>query len=158
MPILGTRPLHWPDEAACEADARRLARNPALNDALLVLEGELGAGKTTFVRHLLRALGVAGRIRSPSYAVVEPHVAERAGRRLDISHFDFYRFDDPREWEDAGLRELFARPGLKLCEWPQRAAGLLPEPDLRLEIDITGEGRREARLHACTARGLELIA
>jgi tRNA threonylcarbamoyladenosine biosynthesis protein TsaE len=158
LPILGTRPLHWPDESACEAEARRLALRPVLLDAVLALDGELGAGKTTFVRHLLRALGVRGRIKSPSYAVVEPHAVERDGRPLDIWHFDFYRFSDPREWEDAGLRELFARPGLKLCEWPQHAAGLMPEPDLRIEIDIVGEDARDARLLACTPKGLALIA
>lgn len=133
--ILGTRELTWPDEAGCAACAARLARCPALRDAFVALEGPLGAGKTTFVRHLLRGLGVSGRIKSPTYAVLEPH--EVAG--LSISHLDFYRFADPREWEDAGLRDVFAQPGLKLAEWPDRAGGMLPTPDLRMHLEPLGE-------------------
>jgi tRNA threonylcarbamoyladenosine biosynthesis protein TsaE len=90
------------------------------------LYGDLGAGKTTFVRHLLHALGVTGRIKSPTYAVVEPY-SVAAG---EVWHFDFYRFSDPREWEDAGFRDIFASVGLKLCEWPQNAAGVMPTPTL----------------------------
>ncbi|HSQ73137.1 MAG TPA: tRNA (adenosine(37)-N6)-threonylcarbamoyltransferase complex ATPase subunit type 1 TsaE [Rubrivivax sp.] len=152
-PILETRTLHWPDEAACAAFAVSLARRPALADAYVELRGPLGAGKTTFVRHLLRALGVTGRIKSPSYAVQEPYVLPG----LAISHFDFYRFDDPREWADAGLREIFAAPGLKLTEWPENAAGMLPVPDLRLSIDVLDGDAREVRAQACTPRGLELL-
>lgn len=137
--ILETR-LHWPDEAAAEATAQRLARAllPAPN-ALIELHGPLGAGKTTFVRLLLRALGVQGRIKSPSYAVMESYALPCGAT---ASHFDFYRFGDPREWEDAGLRDVFAAPGLKLCEWPEKAAGQLPAPDLQLFIEPTsGDGR-----------------
>ena len=117
------------------------------------MRGTLGAGKTTFVRHLLRALGVSGRIKSPSYALLEPY--ELPG--LAISHFDFYRFDDAREWADAGLREIFAAPGLKLVEWPQQAEGLLPTPDLRLQIDIVDAHARQVTLQALTPRGQELL-
>lgn len=144
----------WPDEAACAADAANLATKPALRDAYIALHGPLGAGKTSFVRHLLRALGVAGRIKSPSYAVLEPHEAQG----LAIAHFDFYRFDDPREWVDAGFRDVFAAPGLKLAEWAEKAQALLPPPDLRIEITPTGETRRSVRCTAHSARGLELIA
>lgn len=152
-PILGTRTLHWPDEAACAASAATLAGQPALRDACIELQGPLGAGKTTFVRHLLRALGVAGRIKSPSYAVLEPH---QAGD-LAISHFDFYRFSDPREWLDAGFREVFAAPGLKLSEWPENAAGQLPLPDLRLHIETLHDESRRVRLDALTPRGAALL-
>jgi tRNA threonylcarbamoyladenosine biosynthesis protein TsaE len=152
--ILGTRTWQWPDEAACAASAAALASKPALRQAFIELQGALGAGKTTFVRHLLRALGVQGRVKSPTYAVVEPYVLPG----LAVSHFDFYRFDDPREWEDAGLRELFAAPGLKLVEWPQKARALLPTPDLRLQIDVLDESRRQVTAQALTPCGLELIA
>ena len=101
----------------------------------------------------LRALGVTGRIKSPSYAVLEPH---RAGD-LAISHFDFYRFSDPREWTDAGFRDLFAAPGLKLAEWPEKAAGQLPAPDLRLEIAVPDDDRREVDVQAFTPRGAALL-
>jgi tRNA threonylcarbamoyladenosine biosynthesis protein TsaE len=152
--ILGTRQLRWPDEAACAAHAQALAAHPALREAFVTLRGGLGAGKTTFVRHLLRALGVAGRIKSPTYAVVEPH---HAGN-LEVSHFDFYRFDDPREWEDAGFRDIFARPGLKLAEWPDKAAGALPVADLDVGISVDADEGRTVRLDALTPRGLELLA
>ncbi len=152
-PILETRLLHWPDESHCAAFAARLAEKPGLHDAFLELHGPLGAGKTTFVRHLLRALGVAGRIKSPSYAVLEPH---QAGA-LSISHFDFYRFADPREWADAGFREIFAAPGLKLAEWPEKAAGQLPVPDLRLTLAPAIDESRSVRVDALTPRGVELL-
>jgi tRNA threonylcarbamoyladenosine biosynthesis protein TsaE len=127
--------LRWPDERATAAFAARLAAQPALRDAFLTLDGPLGAGKTTLVRHLLRALGVQGRIKSPTYAVVEPHESPDApGGPLAIWHFDFYRFDDPREWEDAGFRDLFAAPGLKIAEWPDKAAAVLPPADLAIRI------------------------
>lgn len=153
QPILGSKTLHWDDEQACDETARQMARRPALRHALVTLQGGLGAGKTTFVRHLLRALGVQGRIKSPTYAVLESY--ELPG--LAISHLDFYRFDDPREWEDAGLRDVFAAPGLKLVEWPDRAATLLPLPDLSLDLIIEGEHARQVRFTAHTARGLELL-
>lgn len=152
-PILETRTLHWRHEADCAAYAAALARQPGLHNAVVELHGELGAGKTTFARHLLRALGVEGRIKSPTYAVLEPHAAGD----LTISHFDFYRFSDPREWEEAGFRELFAAPGLKLCEWPQKAAPYLPTPDLQLHLEATGDSTRTVTVHACTAHGQELL-
>ena len=126
--------MAWPDEAATEASARRLAAllSPA-PDAVIELHGPLGAGKTTFTRLLLRALGVSGRIKSPSYAVMEPYTLPGGGT---AAHFDFYRFGDPREWEDAGFRDIFAAPGLKLCEWPEKAAGQLPPADMQLFIDL----------------------
>lgn len=158
MSILETRHLVWPEEAATQAFAARLAALPALRDATMELHGGLGAGKTSLVRHLLRALGVAGRIKSPSYAVLESYDLADWGGQGEVSHFDFYRFSDPREWEDAGFREIFARPGLKLCEWPEKAAGMLPEPDLRLHLDIRAEDEaRLVRLEACTPRGLALL-
>jgi tRNA threonylcarbamoyladenosine biosynthesis protein TsaE len=129
----------WETEEDTLAFARQLAASPAIAHATIALDGDLGAGKTTLVRHLLRALGVRGRIKSPTYAVVEPHTAidcavMPAGEPLQIWHFDFYRFSDPREWEDAGFRELFASPGLKLVEWPERAGDFLPPVDLRIHI------------------------
>ncbi len=135
--------MAWSSEAETEACAARLAA--ALRelqppcDALIELRGDLGAGKTTFARHLLRALGVAGRIKSPTYAVVETYtLGGPAG--FSIAHFDFYRFNDPEEWEEAGFRELFAAPGLKLVEWPDKAQGRLPEPDLVLNIHSQDRG------------------
>ena len=135
--------LVWPDEVAAQASAEKLAAAllPSPN-AVIELHGPLGAGKTTFVRLLLRALGVEGRIKSPSYAVME--VYDLPGGSV-ASHFDFYRFGDPREWEDAGFRDVFAAPGLKLCEWPEKAVGQLPPADLRLFIELMPDDRRRVR-------------
>lgn len=134
--------------------ANRIAQRPALGNSFIELHGELGAGKTALVRHLLQALGVGGRIKSPTYAVVEPYEA----RGLAIWHFDFYRFDDPQEWEDAGFRDLFASPGLKLAEWPEKAAGLLPRADLSITLELLADASRRMTLCAPTALGQELLA
>ena len=155
-PILESRRIAWSDEAACAAWAAALAapaRRSALAEATLALSGPLGAGKTTFVRHLLRELGVAGRIKSPTYAVLESYALPR----LAVSHFDFYRFADPAEFDAAGLREPFAAPGLKLVEWPEHAGESLPRPDLWLEIAPDADGVRQVRADALTPRGRELL-
>ena len=155
--MVATAPATWQGRWAHEADtqafAQRLAQCPAIAHATLALHGDLGAGKTTFVRHLLRALGVSGRIKSPTYAVVEPHEAPG----LSIWHFDFYRFNDPREWEDAGFRDVFASPGLKIAEWPDKAAGLLPTPDLVLHIEAEPDDSRRVTATARTDTGRELL-
>ena len=147
--------LLWQDEADTAAFAQRMAQLPALRNAFIALQGDLGAGKTTLVRHLLRALGVQGRIKSPTYAVVEPH---EGAEGLQAWHFDFYRFSDPREWEDAGFRDIFASPGLKLAEWPDKAAAMLPTPDLVLRLDVAADDTRTVHLHAGTAAGQALLA
>jgi tRNA threonylcarbamoyladenosine biosynthesis protein TsaE len=152
-PADGARVLTWHSEDDTQAFARTLAAQPLLANAFLTLHGDLGAGKTTLVRHLLRALGVQGRIKSPTYAVVEPHEAPG----LAIWHFDFYRFDDPREWEDAGFRDIFASPGLKLAEWPERAAALTPSADLAIHIEAIDDTERKVTLHAPTPLGRSLL-
>jgi len=143
----------WKDERDTEAFAARLAAQPALSNVYLTLHGDLGAGKTTLVRHLLRALGVQGRIKSPTYAVVEPH----EGRDFPIWHFDFYRFDDPREWEDAGFRDIFASPGLKVAEWPQKAAAVTPIADVAISIEAINESERQVHLQAFTPAGASIV-
>ncbi|MBS7807336.1 tRNA (adenosine(37)-N6)-threonylcarbamoyltransferase complex ATPase subunit type 1 TsaE [Variovorax sp. PCZ-1] len=152
------RILNWPDEAATQAFAQQLAALPAVRNALIELHGDLGAGKTTFVRHLLRALGVQGRIKSPSYAVVEPYTVTTDTGELNIWHFDLYRFADPREFEEAGFRDLLASPGLKLVEWPEKARGVLPVPDVALHISAKADDSREVKAIAHTPRGQELLA
>jgi len=157
LPIVETHSatLVWRTEEDTDALARALAQSPALRDAFISLQGDLGAGKTTFVRHLLRALGITGRIKSPTYAVVEPHEASDG---LAIFHFDFYRFSDPREWEDAGFRDIFAGPGVKLAEWPENAAGRIPLADLAIKIEAMTDDTRTVTLRAHTQRGSRLLA
>ena len=156
LPIVETRSLvqQWRSEDDCDALARKLASSPALADAFIALHGDLGAGKTTFVRHLLRALGIASRIKSPTYAVVEPHEAPGG---ISIFHFDFYRFSDPHEWDDAGFRDIFAGPGLKLAEWPENAAGRIPTADLAIKIEAMTDDTRTVTLQANSARGSKLL-
>jgi tRNA threonylcarbamoyladenosine biosynthesis protein TsaE len=153
--------LVWPDEAATRLCAAALARQPALANCFIALHGDLGAGKTSFVRHLLQALGVQGRIKSPTYAVVEPYELAHtpaSAQPLAIWHFDFYRFNDPAEWEDAGFRDIFASRGLKLAEWPEKAHGMLPTADLALHIDVQDDNARAVRLIAQTPTGAALLA
>ena len=146
--------IAWPDEPATQAFAQALAGHVAITDALIELRGDLGAGKTTFVRHLLAALGVQGRIKSPTYAVVEPYTLENGmNSGLNIWHFDFYRFNDPQEWEDAGFRDIFAGPGLKLMEWPDKVAGQLPPPDWVIALDAIDQDQRQVRISTGTERG-----
>mgnify|MGYP005811162175 CR=1 FL=1 len=156
-PILEARSQAWDDESACARLAATLAGRPALADAVVELRGPLGAGKTTFARHLLGALGVRERIVSPTYTIALRYRSDAAHGAFAIVHADFYRFADAREWEDAGLRELYAAPGLKLAEWPENARAWLPTADLVVTIAVADEGRRTVRLEAQSARGLELL-
>ena len=105
---------------------------------VLHLSGELGTGKTTVVRGLLRALGHEGRVKSPTYTLVEPYGISR----LHFYHFDFYRFKDRSDWVSSGFRDYFHGEAFCAVEWPERAGGLLPPPDLALRLEMVGEGRR----------------
>ncbi len=151
--------LRCPDESATQALAENLATNPALRNAFIELQGDLGAGKTTLVRHLLRALGVQGRIKSPTYAVVEAYEVpgHEVNSPLSIWHFDFYRFQDPQEWEDAGFRDIFTSPGLKLAEWPDKVGDLLPRADLSIHLATLDDEARVLTLTAQSAIGEALL-
>ncbi len=156
-PIVGTAHAHWRDEADAQSLAMALAQAPGIQSGRMVLTGDLGAGKTTFVRHLLRSLGVTGTIKSPTYAVLEPHQAAAELGGFDILHFDCYRFQDPQEWEDAGFRDQWDGPGLKLCEWPQRVPGLSDSADWHIDIQASGAQSREVRIQALTALGVSWL-
>lgn len=117
------------------------AQNERFPGLQVQLIGDLGAGKTTLVRATLRALGHAGRVRSPTYTLVEPYSLATETGSLELYHFDLYRFADPAEWADAGFREYFDAGAICLVEWPQRAGGLLGVPDLEFTLEQEGEGR-----------------
>ena len=136
-----------PDPAATEALGRALAAG-AGPGRVLHLRGELGAGKTTLVRGLLRALGYAGRVKSPTYTLVEPYDLSS----LHFYHFDFYRLKDRAEWEQAGFREYFNPRSMCVVEWPERAEGLLGHPDLDIQLLFEGDARR-AHADAYTESG-----
>ncbi len=125
------------DESAMLACAARWLPHFSAG-GVVYLEGDLGAGKTTFVRGLLRGLGYHGAVKSPTYTLVEAY--ELPTR--NVFHFDLYRLLDPEEIEYLGVREYFAPPNLCLIEWPQRGAGWLPAPDIRISIEPEGLGRK----------------
>ncbi|MFO1371322.1 MAG: tRNA (adenosine(37)-N6)-threonylcarbamoyltransferase complex ATPase subunit type 1 TsaE [Candidatus Competibacteraceae bacterium] len=138
--------------AATEALGARLAE--ALTPGcILYLRGELGAGKTTLVRGLLRALGHHGAVKSPTYTLVEPY--QLANWRL--FHWDLYRLADPEELEFLGLRDQLDGQAILLIEWPERGSGELPEADLEVHLSYAGEGRH-CRLDATSAAGTAMLA
>jgi tRNA threonylcarbamoyladenosine biosynthesis protein TsaE len=143
------RHLNLRDEAATLALGEALAAGVAPG-RVLHLAGDLGAGKTTLVRGLLRALGYAGRVKSPTYTLVEHYSVSS----LNLYHFDFYRFKDPEEWLSSGFRDYFNAQSVCVVEWPERVGELLAPPDLevRLEFDAASPGRR-ALLEACSPAG-----
>jgi tRNA threonylcarbamoyladenosine biosynthesis protein TsaE len=132
--------LHLEGEAAQEAFGARLAQRFAADWAdgwLVYLRGDLGTGKTTLVRGILRGLGHQGPVKSPTYTLVEPY--EPQGRA--VFHLDLYRLGDPEELEYLGLRDLLGAASLILVEWPERAGAALPPPDLEIGIRHAGEAR-----------------
>ncbi|OZB43138.1 MAG: tRNA (adenosine(37)-N6)-threonylcarbamoyltransferase complex ATPase subunit type 1 TsaE [Alishewanella sp. 34-51-39] len=138
-------------EAATLALAARLAG--LLHGGMVVfLQGDLGAGKTTFCRGLIQALGHPGAVKSPTYTLVEPYqLAE-----LQVYHFDLYRLHDPEELEFMGIRDYFNPNSLCLIEWPERGAGYLPQADLQLQLTQQGE-LRTLRLVAGSQAGSKII-
>ncbi|AOY00313.1 tRNA (adenosine(37)-N6)-threonylcarbamoyltransferase complex ATPase subunit type 1 TsaE [Jeongeupia sp. USM3] len=144
--------LFLADEAGTLAMGGRLAA--ALVPGLVIfLEGDLGAGKTTLTRGILRGLGFEGRVKSPTYTLVEPYTVSN----LYLYHFDLYRFSDPSEWEDAGFRDYFNRDSVCLIEWADKAEGLLPAPDWLIQLAPEAEGRR-LTLTAKTKNGTQCLA
>jgi tRNA threonylcarbamoyladenosine biosynthesis protein TsaE len=117
------------------------------------LMGELGAGKTTLARGVLRGLGFSGRVKSPTYTLVELYTLSR----FNLYHFDLYRIADPDEWEDAGFREYFNDASVCLVEWPEKAKGVLPPPDVQVRLEFTDAGRR-ARLSGLTEGGKACVS
>jgi tRNA threonylcarbamoyladenosine biosynthesis protein TsaE len=133
-------------DATMRAGAR-LARG--LRGGMIVtLSGELGAGKTTLVRGMLRGLGWNGAVKSPSYVFLEHYQISS----LYFYHFDFYRFEDPSEWETAGFSDYFRPDAVCAIEWPERIAARLPAVDLSLRLDSAEPGR-ELRVRASTLAG-----
>ena len=141
-----SRDVFLPDAEATEALGAALARTRPPR-AVVYLEGDLGAGKSTLARALLRALGVSGAIRSPTYTLVERYPVPGG----EAAHLDLYRLAAASELDFLGLDELSAEAGLWLVEWPDRGQGGLPAPDLRLQLAVDGTGRRVRMLPASPA-------
>jgi tRNA threonylcarbamoyladenosine biosynthesis protein TsaE len=138
-----------------ESETLRLAESmashlfPGMN---LYLKGELGSGKTTFVRGVLRGLGYQDKVKSPTYTLVEPYSLEK----FTLYHFDLYRFKDETEWDDAGFREYFNNTSICLVEWPEKAGRILPKPDISIELSHTSYGRH-FHLISYTSIGTECL-
>ncbi|MBS3896282.1 tRNA (adenosine(37)-N6)-threonylcarbamoyltransferase complex ATPase subunit type 1 TsaE [Silanimonas sp.] len=147
------RIIDLPDAAATEALGRALAAARPVR-AHLALEGDLGAGKSTLARALLRALGVSGSIRSPTYSLIERYPLADGG---EAAHLDLYRLADAGELDVLGLDELEASASLWLVEWPERGGRQLPPADLAVALQVEGEGRR-ARLRALSPTGRDWLA
>lgn len=139
------------DEAATLALGAALAE-VCTDGAVIYLRGDLGMGKTTLARGLLTALGHHGAVKSPTYTLVETYALPG----LTVHHFDLYRLRDPEELEFMGIRDYFDADSLALIEWPQRGAGLLPEPDILVDLQSLKEGR-QASVRAGSARGSAIV-
>lgn len=149
---VATLVLQTMPEAVKTATSPAIAHDGSSNGMTIYLQGNLGSGKTAFVRAFLQQCGVKGRIKSPSYALLESYKVSS----LYFYHIDFYRFNDPRECEDAGFRDLFRPNAVVLIEWPEKAAGQLPSPDLHISLQYEGEGRIVG-LRAETERGQQWL-
>ena len=143
--------ISLPDESATVSFAGKLA--PILRKGVVVyLRGDLGSGKTTLVRALLHALGYTGRVKSPTYTLLEQY--EAGG--LHLRHFDLYRFQDEEEWEAAGFRDEFDGRNVCLIEWPEKAKHLLPQADIEIIFEIQSSGRN-VTLHSNTETGRKCL-
>lgn len=134
------------DADATQALGVELARGMA--PGIVYLNGDLGAGKTTLARGFMRGLGYDGKVRSPTYTLVEPYALEP----YRVYHLDLYRLSDAEELELLGLRDMLAEDALLLIEWPERGRGYLPAADLTVDLEYAGAARA-ASLHAGTAVG-----
>ena len=143
--------FHLADENATVMLAQRLAARLKAG-MVIYLHGDLGAGKTTLVRGVLNALGYDGRVKSPTYTLVEPyHVAG-----LDLRHFDLYRLHDEEEWEAAGFCDELDGRNIFFIEWPKKAQGLIPQADMEITFGILPHGRK-VEIHANTETGKQCL-
>ena len=125
--------LRLENEQATEQLAHNLAKQLCAGD-LVFLSGDLGAGKTTFTRHLIRALGLDTKVKSPTYTLLESYDLPDSAQAKTLHHFDLYRLSDPREWYSAGFEETLNDQNIVVIEWADKAQGALPKPDWRIHI------------------------
>ncbi|HEY5800362.1 MAG TPA: tRNA (adenosine(37)-N6)-threonylcarbamoyltransferase complex ATPase subunit type 1 TsaE [Burkholderiaceae bacterium] len=142
---------HLADETRTAELGAKLAG--ALAPGLTIyLHGDLGAGKTALTRALLHAAGHQGKVKSPTYTLAEPYAIDLDGRRVNVIHFDLYRLAGGEEFLDAGFREDFNKDNICIVEWPEKAEGVLPPPDIAVFLRVAGDGR-EVELHAMSDLG-----
>lgn len=146
---------HLHDETGTAALGASLAR--ALAPGLTIyLHGDLGAGKTALTRAMLHAAGHQGHVKSPTYTLAEPYSVRLAGESVEIIHFDLYRLASPEEFLDAGFREHFNENTICIVEWPEKAYGVLPAPDIKVLLSISGDGR-DIELQGLTDQGSQCL-
>ncbi|MEW6024431.1 MAG: tRNA (adenosine(37)-N6)-threonylcarbamoyltransferase complex ATPase subunit type 1 TsaE [Pseudomonadota bacterium] len=143
---------HLPDETATAALGAALAR--AIVPGLVIyLHGDLGAGKTALTRSLIQAAGHKGTVKSPTYTLSEPYRVQLGGQSANIIHYDLYRMSSPEEFLDAGFREDFDGKNICIVEWPEKGEPVLPLPDVKVLLNVSGLGRT-VELQALSELGL----
>ncbi len=163
MPILSNSiPIHWNTELDCENLASTLGTGlrTHLQTCPIIhiwLVGDLGTGKTTFVRYLLRSLGFLGKVKSPTYNLCEPYQLSIDNHLYDFHHFDLYRMNSPTEWEEAGFKDILTNAGVCLIEWPEIAQGTLPTPDIIFTLSYDSESSRTVTISAESDSGQLLL-
>jgi tRNA threonylcarbamoyladenosine biosynthesis protein TsaE len=162
---------HCRQEAETAALAQKLALSIAhclqINPSThlnISLEGDLGAGKTTFARHLIQCLGYEGKVKSPTYTLCEPYPIQIQSGDLSklttitAHHFDLYRMRDPLEWQEAGFAEYFDEPGFCLIEWPEKAGSTLPAFDIQIHLMAgADENERDIQIKAASSQGYAVL-
>jgi tRNA threonylcarbamoyladenosine biosynthesis protein TsaE len=156
---------HCRQEADTTALAQKLAHSlshffqaDSIAHLNISLEGNLGAGKTTFARHLIQGLGYEARVKSPTYTLCEPYPLIIHGKTLAMNHFDLYRMRDPLEWQEAGFAEYFDEPGFCLVEWPEKAEGTLPAFDIEIHLMAgSDEHERNIIFQASSSQGMTVL-
>jgi tRNA threonylcarbamoyladenosine biosynthesis protein TsaE len=143
---------YLPDESATLALGAALARAVAPG-LVIYLHGDLGAGKTALTRALLRATGYQGTVKSPTYTLSEPYRVQLNGAPANVIHYDLYRMSSPEEFLDAGFREDFDGKNICIVEWPEKGEPVLPAPDVRVLLSVSGAGRT-VELQALSQQGL----
>ena len=137
--------------------ARCIGRSPETH-LNIALEGDLGAGKTTFARHLIQSLGYEGKVKSPTYTLCEPYLLQSNQHSFTVHHFDLYRMRSPLEWQEAGFAEYFDVPGFCLIEWPEKAEGTLPDFDIQVQLTAGAEeNERAIVINALSEQGKKII-
>jgi tRNA threonylcarbamoyladenosine biosynthesis protein TsaE len=150
--IIENHQVNVHDQVAMERLGSKLYHAANNQGMVVYLSGDLGAGKTTFVRGFLRGMKFSGNVKSPTYTLVEPYefIDEK------VYHFDFYRLNSPEELEYMGIRDYFQKNAICLVEWPEKAQNALPEPDIHIQIDMN-DNDRLVTIQAQTDRGKDVL-